>query len=131
VLEALRQRGIKTAIVSNTPWGSSSRAWHEELHRLGLHEKVDAVVFCMDVGWRKPHRAPFRRALELLGVEASRSFFVGDHPEWDVIGARDAGLQPILLSQECPHDVDCRVARSLSAVLEIIDAIPRAGRQHA
>src|SRR5690242_19416506 len=40
VLEALRRRGIKTAIVSNTPWGSSSQSWHEELHRLGLHDKV-------------------------------------------------------------------------------------------
>jgi FMN phosphatase YigB (HAD superfamily) len=62
LLEALRGRGIKTAIVSNTPWGSPADAWRAELTRHGLLDKVDAAVFCMDVGWRKPHRAPFDRA---------------------------------------------------------------------
>ena len=62
LLEALRGRGIKTAIVSNTPWGSPADAWRAELTRHGLLDKVDATVFCMDVGWRKPHRAPFDRA---------------------------------------------------------------------
>ena len=57
--QALRSRGIKTAIVSNTPWGSPADAWRAELTRHGLLDKVDATVFCMDVGWRKPHRAPF------------------------------------------------------------------------
>ena len=68
LLEALRGRGIKTGIVSNTPWGSPAGAWRAELTRHGLLEKVDATVFCMDVGWRKPHRAPFDRALSLLEV---------------------------------------------------------------
>ena len=66
VLESLRRRGIKTAIVSNTPWGSPASAWRTELARHGLLECVDAVVFCVEVGWRKPHRAPFDRALALL-----------------------------------------------------------------
>ena len=66
LLEALRGHGIKTAIVSNTPWGSPAGAWRAELTRHGLLNKVDATVFCMDVGWRKPHRAPFERALSLL-----------------------------------------------------------------
>jgi FMN phosphatase YigB (HAD superfamily) len=33
LLEALRGRGIKTAIVSNTPWGSPADAWRAELIR--------------------------------------------------------------------------------------------------
>ena len=123
VLNALRKRGIKTAIVSNTPWGSASTPWREELRRLGLHDAVDAVVFCMDVGWRKPHRAPFNRALELLGVQAHQAAFVGDHPEWDVVGARQAGLRPILLAPSPPNNVDCAVIHSLRSVLENIDAL--------
>ena len=42
VLEALRSRGIKTATVSNTPWGSPAHAWRAELtrHRQGRCHSV-------------------------------------------------------------------------------------------
>ncbi|HZF27723.1 MAG TPA: HAD family hydrolase, partial [Gammaproteobacteria bacterium] len=97
VLSSIKQLGIKTAIVSNTPWGSAAGAWRAELARHGLRERVDAVVFCVDVGWRKPAPQAFARALELLGVAAQHAWFVGDDPGWDVAGARAAGLRPILV----------------------------------
>jgi putative hydrolase of the HAD superfamily len=102
VLEALRGRGIKTAIVSNTPWGSPADAWRAELTRHGLLDKVDATVFCMDVGWRKPHRAPFDRALSLLDVAPADALFVGDDHRWDIVGAQNAGLRPVLLESVVP-----------------------------
>ena len=102
VLEALRGRGIKTAIVSNTPWGSPADAWRAELTRHGLLDKVDATVFCMDVGWRKPHRAPFDRALSLLEVAPADALFVGDDRRWDIVGAQNAGLRPVLLESDVP-----------------------------
>ena len=107
VLDDLRRLGIKTAIVSNTPWGSPASAWREELMRHGLLERVDATVFCMDVSWRKPHRAPFDRALSLLDVAAAEALFVGDDHRWDVVGAQAAGLRPVLLGsglREAPPD---------------------------
>jgi putative hydrolase of the HAD superfamily len=97
VLEALRSFGIKTAIVSNTPWGSPAGAWREELTRHGLLDTVDVTVFCMDVGWRKPHRAPIDRALSLLEVAPADALFVGDDHRWDVVGAQNAGVRPVLL----------------------------------
>jgi putative hydrolase of the HAD superfamily len=102
LLEALRGRGIKTAIVSNTPWGSPADAWRDELTRHGLLDKVDAAVFCMDVGWRKPHRAPFDRALSLLEVAPADALFVGDDHRWDIVGAQNAGLRPVLLESDVP-----------------------------
>jgi HAD superfamily hydrolase (TIGR01509 family) len=107
LLEALRGRGIKTAIVSNTPWGSPAYAWRAELERHGLLDTVDATVFCMDVGWRKPHRAPFDRALSLLDVAPADALFVGDDHRWDIVGAQNAGLRPVLLESVVPtprHD---------------------------
>lgn len=103
LLEALRGRGIKTAIVSNTPWGSPADAWRAELIRHGLLDNVDATVFCTDVGWRKPHRAPFDRALSLLDVAPADALFVGDDPRWDIIGAQNAGLRPVLLESVVPR----------------------------
>ena len=103
LLEMLRGRGIKTAIVSNTPWGSPADAWRAELIRHGLLDKVDATVFCVDVGWRKPHRAPFDRALSLLEVAPADALFVGDDHRWDIIGAQNAGLRPVLLESVVPN----------------------------
>ena len=122
VLESLRARGIKTAIVSNTPWGSAADAWRKELARHRLLESVDAAVFCGDVGWRKPHRAPFQRALELLGVVAADAIFVGDDPRWDVAGARQAGLRPVLVRSLPTDTVEGLVSiASLSEIPALLD----------
>jgi putative hydrolase of the HAD superfamily len=123
LLTNLKRRGVKTAIVSNTPWGSSGRAWRLELARHGLLAAVDAVVFCVDVGWRKPHPTPFRRALALLDVPAKEAVFVGDDPVWDVEGANGAGLRPLLLASRAHQDnpAQVTVATSLPDVLAKIE----------
>jgi HAD superfamily hydrolase (TIGR01509 family) len=121
VLTSLKCMGMKTAIVSNTPWGSSGHAWRSELARHGL--LADAVVFCTDVGWRKPHAAPFRRALEMLDVAAKEAVFVGDDPVWDVEGASGAGVRPILLATRAhqSNPAQVTVAASLPEVLAKIE----------
>jgi putative hydrolase of the HAD superfamily len=125
VLMGLKRRGVKTGIVSNTPWGSSGRIWRTELARHGLLAAVDAVVFCRDVGWRKPHPSPFRRALEILAVAAKDAAFVGDDPVWDIEGADSAGMLPILLGDRPRQRMSARViiAPSLPEVLARIDQL--------
>jgi putative hydrolase of the HAD superfamily len=125
VLMGLKRRGVRTAIVSNTPWGSSGRIWRSELARHELLPAVDAVVFCRDVGWRKPHPAPFRRALEMLAVAEKDAAFVGDNPVWDVEGAEGAGLLPILLGGRHPLHMSGRaiIAPTLPDVLGMIDQL--------
>jgi putative hydrolase of the HAD superfamily len=98
VLRAIKALGIKTAIVSNTPWGSPAAPWRAEIDRHGLLAEVDAAVFCVDTGWRKPAAPVFARSLQSLDVPAHAAWFVGDDPRWDVDGARNAGLKPILLA---------------------------------
>ena len=121
VLTSLKRKGVKTAIVSNTPWGSSGHTWRSELARYGL--LVDAIVFCTDVGWRKPHPAPFRRALDILDVPAKEAVFVGDDPVWDIEGANGAGVRPILLATRAHqgNPAQVTVAASLPEVLAKIE----------
>jgi putative hydrolase of the HAD superfamily len=124
LLEALRGRGIKTAIVSNTPWGSPADAWRAELIRHGLLDKVDATVFCMDVGWRKPHRAPFDRALSLLEVAPADALFVGDDQRWDIVGAQNAGLRPVLLESIVPKPRrDYLTIPNLAGIIALLTAV--------
>ena len=99
ILETLRARGVKTAIVSNTPWGSPAALWREELVRLDLADKVDALVFCPDCGWRKPAPQIFDHALARLEATAGQCVFIGDDPCWDIVGPQAIGMEAILINR--------------------------------
>ena len=121
LLQALRGRGIKTGILSNTPWGSPSRLWRAELRRHHLADNIDLALFCVDVGWRKPAPQLFNTALERLGLESQHTIYVGDDPRWDIAGARNAGLTPLLLAKEAPDpNQDAVTVRSLDAILPLV-----------
>lgn len=98
-LGALRARNVKTALVSNTPWGSPAALWREDLARLGLADALDVLVFCPDCGWRKPARPIFDHALARLGATPGRCVFVGDDPRWDIAGPRALGMKAVLIDR--------------------------------
>jgi putative hydrolase of the HAD superfamily len=98
-LEEARARGLRTAIISNAPWGSPAKLWLAHVAHLGLSEHVDVVVFCSEAGWRKPARQVFEYTLERLGVEPERCVFVGDDPRWDLVGPRALGMQAVLIDR--------------------------------
>jgi len=113
VLEALRARGCKVAVVSNF----DSRL-PEILRVLGIHEHIDAVVYSAEAGSAKPDRAIFRRALAALGVAPERAIHVGDSASADVAGAVAAGLEGVLLRRGDPSAAcSGRVIRSLEELL--------------
>jgi putative hydrolase of the HAD superfamily len=98
-LRELRSTGFKMAIVSNTAWGSPAALWREEIKRLGLDMYVDVVVFCRDVGWRKPAKQIFEFALEKLQVLPQHCVFIGDDPRWDLVGPRAVGIETVLIDR--------------------------------
>jgi len=87
------------------------------LDRLGLAELFDAVVFCGDAGWRKPDPRPFLMAAEKLGVGPSSCLFVGDRPDWDLRGARAAGMEAVLIDRSYELHLSEDVVYALSGVL--------------
>jgi HAD superfamily hydrolase (TIGR01549 family) len=93
LLEAVRARGLKLALVSNT----ASPQWllQPVLERQGLVERLDAIVLSSEVGKRKPHPAIFERALSELEVEAAEAIHVGDRLEADVLGAQRVGMKTV------------------------------------
>ena len=121
LLQELRQRGIKTGILSNTPWGCPAKLWHSELKRHNLADNIDLALFCVDVGWRKPAPPIFAAALRKLGLAAQDTIYVGDDPVWDVEGAGNAGLCPVLLVRDnVPVNNEVVTVSSLDEVLSLI-----------
>ncbi|MEO8290868.1 MAG: HAD family hydrolase [Gaiellaceae bacterium] len=90
LLDVLRDRGLKTGLVSNAfdPPG----LLHRDLERMGLGARLDAAVFSSEVGLRKPHPAIFESALGLLEVEPTRAVFVGDRRYEDIRGSKALGM---------------------------------------
>jgi putative hydrolase of the HAD superfamily len=93
LLESLRNRGLKLALVSNT----ASPEWllRPVLERQGIAQRVDAIVLSSEVGKRKPHPAIFDRALAELNVQAGEALFVGDRLDADVFGAARVGMRTV------------------------------------
>jgi putative hydrolase of the HAD superfamily len=100
VLNNLKNKGFITGIISNTTWGSPAYLWREETERLGLDKLVNAIVFCRDVGWRKPAKKIFQHTLKKLNVNANECVFIGDHPEWDIKGPKTVGIKTVLIDRK-------------------------------
>lgn len=112
LLESLRARGVRLAIVSN--WDTRLRAILDERR---LRPYFDAVVISAEVGWRKPHPAIFGKALGLLGCAPADALHVGDSVGDDVEGARAAGIRPVLLDRSGTKRVEgVAVVRGLDGI---------------
>ena len=119
-LAVARERG-PVGLLTNGPEHRQSI----KLRALGIEDAFDAVVFAGDMPRRKPHRDPFDRAVGELAVDARRSLYVGDSLEYDVAGAKGAGLR----AAWCPRDGDSDpgeyapdyVLRSPADLVDVLD----------
>jgi putative hydrolase of the HAD superfamily len=68
------------------------------IDRAGLAPFFDVVLISGEVGYRKPHPLVFRRLIDQLGVKKNQILFVGDDSAADIIGAQQAGLQPVWMT---------------------------------
>lgn len=95
VLVALKTAGLRVGVISNTEDGRV----RESLALADLATHFDCVIDSHLVGHSKPNKEIFQFALAELGVEAHEAAYVGDSYGYDVLGARGAGLHPILLDR--------------------------------
>ena len=93
LLDALREKGEKTAIFTNKV-GVHARATCDHL---GITEMVDLVVGVKDTPWRKPDPEFTQHTLEKLEATATESLLVGDSP-FDFASAENVGMDCRLVS---------------------------------
>jgi putative hydrolase of the HAD superfamily len=87
VLEALRKKGFRLAVISNI---ISRRLVQCKLVEYGIAHYFDPVVTSSSFGWRKPNVRIFREINRLMGLPPVACAYVGDTVSRDVIGARRA-----------------------------------------
>ncbi|OGU00743.1 MAG: hypothetical protein A2085_04060 [Gemmatimonadetes bacterium GWC2_71_10] len=76
---------------------------------LGLLDRLQFVIDSGAVGIEKPDPRIFALAVAKAGIPAAETYYVGDIHAIDVIGARAAGLSPVLLDPLGRYgDLGCR-----------------------
>jgi HAD superfamily hydrolase (TIGR01509 family) len=122
-LAALRARGCRVGLISNTIWPGELHL--EDLDQLGLRQHLELTIFSGDAGLWKPSPAIFARALDRLGVGPAEAVFVGDNPREDILGAQAAGMRAIWVrSQEFPLG-DVRPDAIIDDQTELVAALGR------
>jgi len=90
---------LKIGLISNTPWGCPSFFWKKELEKYQLNTFFDEIVFCRDVGWRKPAKQIFELMIKNMQVKVEKCLFIGDDRRWDLIGPNNIGMDALIINR--------------------------------
>lgn len=118
-LPLLKQAGYSMAVVSNR-----DKPFQDTLISHGLSEFFPYALAAGEVDSYKPEPGIFEHALKQMNVTARETVYVGDNYYADVLGARRAGLQPVLYDpRHIFPDADCTTIHSFDELLPVIQAL--------
>lgn len=118
MLETLKGQGYRLGIVSNWSWNLRDR-----VAQVGLDTYFEVVWASAYAGCNKPHPDIFYQALARMDSPPipDRTLYVGDSYRHDVVGARNAGLNPVLIDRDgSGRDRDCLVISNLSELFPLL-----------
>ncbi|HET9923087.1 MAG TPA: HAD-IA family hydrolase [Methylomirabilota bacterium] len=111
----VREAGLVAGVISN-----SNGSVRSILEQTGLAAHLHFIIDSSVVGVEKPDPRIFRLGLREAGVAPDEAVYVGDLYSVDVLGARAAGLEGILLDPRgfwAPRD--CPLARGLGEAVRL------------
>lgn len=118
-LAAVRERGIRTALLTNGGAGPQ----RESVERHGLGAFFDCILIEGEFGVGKPDERVFRHALEAVKARPESTWMIGDSLEADIAPAVALGMQAIWVDAEGagpPDDAPApphRIVRSIGELL--------------
>jgi len=117
VLTELRHRGFILAVISNSDGRIES-----DLRAAGLAPYFAFVLDSSVVGIEKPDVRIFEMALARLALPPSAAAYVGDVYAIDVLGARRAGIEAVLMDPLARYDApqDCPRIHKLADLLAML-----------
>jgi putative hydrolase of the HAD superfamily len=107
--------GYKMGVVSNR-----SNSIDAEIQEMGIDIYLDFYFASADIQIWKPDPGIFEHALFLAESTPESTAYIGDNFYTDIIGAKNAGLYPILYDpRNIFPDADCQV------ITDISDLVPQ------
>jgi HAD superfamily hydrolase (TIGR01662 family) len=118
-LPILKQAGYIMAVISNR-----DEPFQAVLDSHNLSQFFTYALSGGEVETYKPEPGIFAHALQHMQVTAHETVYVGDNYYADVVGARRAGLQPVLYDPKLIFpDADCTTIRSFDELIPVIKAL--------
>ncbi len=101
-LAYLRSQEIRLGIITN----GSVRSQSSKIQILDIANYLTAIIISEAVNIKKPDSGIFLHALRKIRTDAQDTWFVGDHPLNDILGAAACGLTPVWMlgSHAWPRD---------------------------
>ena len=107
VLERIRAKGAKTAILSN----GDGTMLEDAVKAASLEALFDGLISIEEIGLYKTAPDAYRLVKGAFGIEPNRTLFISSN-RWDVAGARLAGFHPLWINRtgrsdeyrDCPPD---------------------------
>ena len=117
LLELLQDAGYVLGMVSNR-----ESPYHEDMQKQKLDCYFRFFLAGGEINSFKPEPLIFERALELAGTPAQETMYVGDNYFADILGARRAGLTPVLYDPiRLFPKADCAVIQSFAELPELLN----------
>ena len=115
----MKQQGYILGVISNR-----DKPFQDVLQEHGIGEFFDFSLAAGEVNIFKPEPGVFEHALQRLNLSPREAIYVGDNYYADVVGARRAGLQPILYDPiGIFPDPDCVSIKSFDELNSILKTI--------
>ncbi len=116
VLAALQDQDYRLGIVSNWSWNL-----RDQVAQVGLDRFFEVVWASAYAGCIKPHPGIFYQVMLQMDLAVERTLYVGDSYKYDVVGARSAGLDAVLLDRRGSAKArDCPVIRDLWGLFDLL-----------
>jgi HAD superfamily hydrolase (TIGR01549 family) len=118
-LPQLKEAGYLLAVISNR-----DQPFQDVLDGHGIGEFFDFSMAAGEVSIWKPEPGIFEHGLQRANVAAREAIYVGDNYYADVVGARGAGLQPVLYDPlGIFPEPDCTTIKSFDELNSVIKTI--------
>jgi len=119
VLPMLKEAGYYMAVLSNR-----DKPFQDVMESHDLAPFFEFSLAAGEVGIYKPEPGVFEHALKRASLNASEVVYVGDNSFADIIGARRAGLRPVLYDPKGVFpEADCITIKSFDELKSVIEVI--------
>ncbi len=116
VLEELKNKGYKLALISNTDFSSVESL----LDRFDLRKYFDVIHLSFKTGFLKTDKESFETVLKELGVGKEQVLMVGDSLATDIEGAKNVGIKAVLVDRKDKREYENKI-KSLEELKNILE----------
>lgn len=124
-LTFLREKHIRTGVISNISYCGNAVA--KRINDCIPNNSFEFIIATSEYMYRKPDKHIFELALEKAQLNASEVWYIGDHYQCDVIGAKEAGLFPVwyigAIDVRCARCEDILIIDKWKNLIELLKKI--------